>query len=1290
MSYQSIKITLMTFITGLLCFLAILLSTPWGAQLTVFVVNKVTPIHIEYKSGALLRALTLTQVSIENEQVRTQLNDLHLQLHLRCLWKKQLCVDELSVSALSVKVLDSEAKTTATVVNDIVIPPLPSLPFSLQIKHLALAQVHIDTPTIAINLTDFSTALSMNDTAIKIAQAKLATAGFIISEQKESSVSNTSAVTANNTNDTIWPLAALPKITIPFTLSIQPFTIKRLTVDTQVKNAADKTQLSLINTVARISWVQTKLTINQLSSTLVTVNDEAITDAISLSGKLNSLAPYQVDLAIKNSFKSSDAFPYFNETEQKLFLQGDLSQLAINASSDGAISFTSQNSINLTDANLPFAINLSVSQFILPNDIYQQIPLSISPSTFSLRSEGDLNQQVLNFKSEFSALGYQNVALNLAAEHQNNTIKIDTFTLQDLHDENDLSMTGELKLAEKIAWDIRVKSSGITIPEINQDISGRVQGSINSKGFWQDDEWALQVKNSVVKGEINQRKLTAKANIDMNQQGEVAPSDVLIEYGNTALTLNGYSDTQWHINGNVSVENTNLWVENISSQLSSKIAITGPIQQPVFSLQGQFTDLMMATLSSDNISFDVQYSPLDNHQHQVNVTSAAVSLTEHNVNTVNLSSHGDLTKQALNIAWLGDSSIDLLVNSQYLADKSQWSINTANTAFVFEEFDFTSNKPLALVYNEVDKSLLVNKHCWQINTSKLCLDDKATLSEKQGDLSLTTQIDAPLLNLFMPKDTAINSAVDGQINMTWQQGSLPIVAANLAISAGDFKANSLGTLYSLLTWQEGYLTFNLNNKELNQNNLNQNQNQSNQNKLNQEKLSHQKLTAQIGLTRLDGVEAIKASTVIKLPKTDYDLAKGVVASQITIQDFNLSALQAFVPDLAVVEGVLNSKVSVKGDLSSPIIDGNIAVTQGKTNISGDINNIEDINLALDFSGQKAVITGGLNVNKKPATITGRANWQDIFQADVNLDGESIMLSVPPDLTVTFSPHLNAKLTEKALNFSGNVEVLEGKLSVDKLPQGSVSLSKDVIIVNDEGEIAQTDTRFDISTNIRVIIKDVFKVEGQGFIGRLGGELQVSQHAHQPIQLFGGLVIPEGRYRAYGQDLSMTKGNISFNGPVNNPYVSMQATRSIEQEDVSVGVDVSGLANNLTVKLFSKPSMQQSEILSYLVRGRGLDVESSGGGAALGMALGTAVTNYSGILTELEKLPLVNRIEIEGDDQQASIAGYLGDKIYIKYGVGVVEPINELTVRFYILSRLWLETVASLESSASIYYSFDIK
>lgn len=93
-------------------------------------------------------------------------------------------------------------------------------------------------------------------------------------------------------------------------------------------------------------------------------------------------------------------------------------------------------------------------------------------------------------------------------------------------------------------------------------------------------------------------------------------------------------------------------------------------------------------------------------------------------------------------------------------------------------------------------------------------------------------------------------------------------------------------------------------------------------------------------------------------------------------------------------------------------------------------------------------------------------------------------------------------------------------------------------------------------------------------------------------------------------------------------------------------------------------------------------------------MGTSLVNQMGVLQELDKLPGINGIELgaEGtdDDTTATLSGYIGERIYLSYGVGLYEPINVLTARLYLQTRLWVEVVSSLENSIDLYYSFDIE
>ena len=91
--------------------------------------------------------------------------------------------------------------------------------------------------------------------------------------------------------------------------------------------------------------------------------------------------------------------------------------------------------------------------------------------------------------------------------------------------------------------------------------------------------------------------------------------------------------------------------------------------------------------------------------------------------------------------------------------------------------------------------------------------------------------------------------------------------------------------------------------------------------------------------------------------------------------------------------------------------------------------------------------------------------------------------------------------------------------------------------------------------------------------------------------------------------------------------------------------------------------------------------------------GATALNQSGVLAPLNSIPGLSGVSLgaEGSDDEtaATISAYVGSRLYLSYGVGIYEPINALTARLYLRSRLWLEVVSRLENSFDLYYRFDI-
>src|SRR2546427_649415 len=95
----------------------------------------------------------------------------------------------------------------------------------------------------------------------------------------------------------------------------------------------------------------------------------------------------------------------------------------------------------------------------------------------------------------------------------------------------------------------------------------------------------------------------------------------------------------------------------------------------------------------------------------------------------------------------------------------------------------------------------------------------------------------------------------------------------------------------------------------------------------------------------------------------------------------------------------------------------------------------------------------------------------------------------------------------------------------------------------------------------------------------------------------------GTYPAYGQRLTIERGKLYFDGPLDNPGLDVLALRKNLQ--VEAGVEVTGTVRVPRVQLTSTPPVPDNEKLSWLVVGHGLDRASGADLSALQIAFAAA-------------------------------------------------------------------------------------
>ena len=1246
--WRKITAYLLLAITGLLCFVAIIYSSPWGARIATKAINEFTPLSLIYKKGMLSETIVFTSVKLNNDNIALLGSNVALKFHLRCIWENKLCIDSLAVDKLSLKVLsqpNSENKPNNTDTKPV------SLPIAIKADKFTVRSATIETANQSINIERFSSAINIKKQTFTFSTPTISSLNVTYNSAVEQSVKSEPVSLKKST---AFSQIELPEIDFPINLNVQRLSLNKLIV--QNKQSIEPS-LALTNTKLSGRWFKKEIIITSLST------EHEHISPINIEGYLHTTKNYPLKFKISTAIQSNNIWPDIENSKQAIQLNGDLSALSFTGKSTGPLSLLATGSVNLRDLELPYTIEVDAQK--LP--LYSDVSDVIHPSSLKLASEGNLKEQYLSVSSVINGLGYTNAKVSFKGTHSNQNTKkvsIDTFTLKD--SKNDIKVSGNVTLSDKPKWNLNIDSKGFNLPTtqyvlFGEHLTGYVKGKLNTYGVFDREKTTVTVSNTNLSGLINNVPFTAIGNMDLQKNWKLSPSDLTISVFDSLVKIKGYNDSQWHVTGKIQTPKLSAFVPKLNGKLNTSFKVSGPLKDPIIEFSHTIENIKYDDWSSPLISSEGTYSPFQNHKVVADIESAKINGANiaftHLTSTIN----GDLNKQHITLDWHGDLNSKLTIDGLWDNKSNLWDATISAAEINYLNMKWLPNKSIDTRYDHNKKEVSIAAHCWENIGFNVCLPKNVLLGES-GNIPLKLSMNTSVLNEpFIPKDLLVNTTISGDVNVNWGKKTYEIVG-DLTILAGNIllEDSKLGLPVEILSaWDKGQFTFTINN-ELAKTNL--------------------LLSPNAGST------AWFYSTVNMLANIQLN-NNYAISGLAKISNLNIRPLATLSHNIAQVDGTLNSDVKLTGTLYKPNATGTVKVTDALFKLIKSPTIFESGLINIDLLGDNAKINGSFNVNKDTALISGDASWIDEKWLNLNVSSDKLSLLLPPQVEATIAPNIDIKLTKNALKLTGQINVLSGILEVNKLPEGSVELSKDVVFVDNDGKQIVKESVFNIETDIKLFIAEQFKLSGQGFEGTLEGALHIQHGSNSPLQIFGNLIIPGGRYHAYGQRLQVEKGKISFNGPTDNPYVDLRATRAIPKDDVKVGVEIIGLANSLALNLISTPSMTRAEVLSYLLRGQALDLDNPDN-SGVGAALGAALANYSGVLKQIEKLPLVNNVEIEGSSEQVSIAGYIGKKVYVKYGVGVEELGDELTIRLFLMSRLWLETISGLENSIDIYYSFD--
>ncbi len=427
----------------------------------------------------------------------------------------------------------------------------------------------------------------------------------------------------------------------------------------------------------------------------------------------------------------------------------------------------------------------------------------------------------------------------------------------------------------------------------------------------------------------------------------------------------------------------------------------------------------------------------------------------------------------------------------------------------------------------------------------------------------------------------------------------------------------------------------------------------------------------------------------QLLSLDRQHQKVIAEAQLSIHDLGL--LEALLPEVQELKGEVAISASAKGTLAQPRIHGQAHLLKGSLRIPRLGLNIDQLRLnsesdgfeKLDFHLDARSGDGTLAVQGQ-TTLDPGAGWP----TQISIEGERFEVSRIPEARVLASPKLQINIQHHRLDIKGDIHIPQAKLQPKDTTMAE-RVSPDAVIIGSE---QPSEERWTITTRVRLTLGDRVTFYGFGFEGRFGGSLLLEDQPGQVSTATGELSVLEGHYRAYGQNLSIEHGRLLYTGgPLTNPGLDLSAVRHIG--DITSGLRVRGSLQQPKIELFSIPAMGQTDALSYLLLGVPIENTSSEQGSmmakaalAIGLSGSDTIARTLGDQFGLDEM----RIESsEKGDQAALVLGrYLSPRLYVGYGVGLLDAINTFTVRYQIADKWQLKAQSGEYQGADLIYTID--
>ncbi len=905
-----------------------------------------------------------------------------------------------------------------------------------------------------------------------------------------------------------------------------------------------------------------------------------------------------------------------------------------------------------TLADYPMSLELDWHTLTMTDT--QRGPLRSHSGTLVLR--GVPNQYNFSLNSQLDHATWHDITL--AASGTGDTTSLRATAQASLFDGN-LDASGAWRWSKKPDWQVKLRAKNINPARYDNDWPGRLTLAADLRG----DHQRLRLDNATLAGTLRGQPLQLDTRLAIDGR-RYTLEHLAARLGSASATVSGRVTDGYTLTWDIQAPDLSLLLADARGALSTRGNLAGPRRTPRVNASLEGAGLVVRGYGAKRLALQLDLDMQDKQDSSTRLELTEFVTPRGDLKSITLQAKGRLREHSIDLALdAGGTDIKASLHGAFL--KNVWQGRLADGELSSEAAGaWRLERPAALLAGADEVRMA--EGCLRQEPGRICVQGTWRRLMGWDGSAMARHFPLSLIQPLFLQDIGLTGKLDADVVARVPHAGAASATAELRFSPGSVRHPASGELQVQVEYDTASAHL---------------------------RAAQGRAQSHISL-RLKNQGTLDANLAfpLTLPGT-FPPADVSLQGDINAAFHDLTPLALFFPQFYQTRGTLDASWQVRGTLERPRFSGQLTLNDGTADIPRLGIRLRETRVSLSGDGSDVLsVKGRMLSGKGTLDLDGSIDMRadDAWSAALHVSGNHFELANTPEIFLLATPDLTLDVRPRILRLDGKIDIPEGRIAPKDLARATLA-SSDVVIVGPDTASGPT-AKWKVYSRVQLNLGENIHFSGFNFNGDITGNIIAADEPDRPTTALGELRVVQGQYTIYRQDLNVERGRLIFaSGPISNPGLDMRAVR--RTGDVLAGVQARGTLKSPELTLFSEPSMSDTDALSYLMLGRPADQAGRADGellyqaaTSLGAAGGELLAKKIGNVFGIKEVSI--QTGTAPQDTALVIGTYLSPRLYINYGIGLLEPVNTFRMRYKLNKNWQFQSETGVHSGADILYTIE--